>query len=122
MHLGGRDMATLTPPAAPQTPPPQPIGSSPVTDTVQAGLQSISTSLQRRGYLTTEWWTTIVGAGLTVVLSFLHPGGSAAAQTASILAPAVIAMVYTVSRTAHKSALADVLQAAVPDAANNPTA
>lgn len=110
-------------PASPRPPASAAAGSSSTTaDPVQAGLQSISASLQRRGYLTTEWWTTVVGGGLTVLLSYVHPGDAAAPQTAAIIAPALIAVVYSVSRTMHKSALADVLQAALPGASSDSSA
>ena len=40
-----------------------PIGSTPATpagtSTLEAVLQAISQSLERRGYLTTEFWTTL---------------------------------------------------------------
>lgn len=110
-------MTTMTTPTMPQTratPGPAPTA---VTDPLQAGLMSISASLDRRGYLTTEWWTTVAGTAITMLLAYVRPGDSAAPQTAAIIAPALISMVYMVSRTAHKSALADVLQAAMPDAA-----
>jgi len=87
-----------------------------LNDPVQAGLVAISQGLQRRGYLTTEWWTTVIGAALSVVLSYVHVSSSASAQTASILAPALLAAAYAVARTSQKSALSDVLQAALPNA------
>lgn len=100
------------PPAQPPIPtPPMPVVAP---DAVAAGLQSISISLQRRGYLTTEWWTTVVGGALTLMLAYVRPGDTAAPQTAAIIAPVVLAVAYSISRTMHKSALADVLQAALP--------
>jgi hypothetical protein len=107
----GTDAGGATPPAQTQIPPVTPAVAP---DAVAAGLQSISTQLQRRGYLTTEWWTIVIGTAVTLLLAYLRPGDTAAPQTAAIVAPAVLAAAYSVSRTMHKSALADVLQAALP--------
>lgn len=87
------------------------------TDVVQAALAAVSKSLTRRGYLTTEWWTTIIGGALSAVLALVHVKGSSAAQVVAIAAPAVLAALYAIVRTMHKSSLASALGDAFPQAA-----
>lgn len=70
-----------------------------------AMLQAASNSLQH-GYLTTEWWTTVTATALSATLALVGVSGSPAVQVASVLAPPVVAIVYAVARTVHKSALA----------------
>jgi hypothetical protein len=76
---------------------------------VVAAVEAISNALCRRGYLTTEWWTTIVGAALTVALTYVGMPGPAVAKVVVVAAPVVVAAVYAVARTIHKSALAGLL-------------
>ena len=86
-------------------------------DQRQVVLDAISGALQRRGYLTTEWWTTVAAGLLSAVLALVGVAGPAAAQVTGILAPVLVAVVYAVVRTMHKSALAAVLSAALPSPA-----
>lgn len=86
------------------------------TDVLQAALTGISDSLARRGYLTTEWWTTVIGGALSAVLALVHVGGSSATHVVAVAAPAVLAALYAITRTVHKSALASALGAVLPQA------
>jgi len=72
---------------------------------VDAALQAVCNCLQRRGFLTTEWWTTVAAAGLTSVLAKIGVPGPTTVQIVSVLAPLLVAVVYAIARTAHKSAL-----------------
>jgi hypothetical protein len=83
-------------------------------DPRQVVLDALSGALQRRGYLTTEWWTTVAAGLLSAVLALVGLAGPAAAQITGILAPVLVAGLYAVVRTMHKSALAEVLSAALP--------
>lgn len=74
-----------------------------------ATVGAISDALCRRGYLTTEWWTTVVASLLTLSLSYVGVPGPTAAKVVVIAAPVVIAAVYAAARTMHKSALASLL-------------
>ena len=79
---------------------------SPVTE---AALNAMSTALQRRGYLTTEWWTTIAAAGVSLLLAIVGVNGPVAFRVTAVLAPVLVAGIYAVARTAHKSAMAKLL-------------
>jgi hypothetical protein len=79
-------------------------------------LGSISGALVPRGYLTTEWWTTILGGALSAVLALVHVGGTAATHVAAVIAPAVLAALYAITRTMHKSQLASLLSDVFPQA------
>ena len=79
-------------------------------------MQVIASAVGRRGYLTTEWWTTVLAAVLSAVLGLVGLHGPAAAQAAAILAPVLVAAVYAFVRTQHKSALARLAALAVPQA------
>ncbi len=79
-------------------------------------LQDIASAASRRGYLTTEWWTTVLAAVLSTVLGLVGLHGPAAAQAAGILAPVLVAAVYAFARTRHKSALAQLAALAFPQA------
>jgi hypothetical protein len=81
-------------------------------------LAAVTKTLLRRGFLTSEWWTTIAAAGLSTVLALVGVHGSAAAQVVGILAPVIVAATYAAVRTMHKSTLAKVLAAAFPLPAN----
>jgi hypothetical protein len=95
----------------------QPVPGGPANeDVVDAVLESISKSLVPRGYLTTEWWTTITGGALSAVLALVHVGGSTATHVAAVVAPTVLAALYAITRTIHKSALASVLGDVFPQA------
>jgi hypothetical protein len=87
------------------------------TDVAQATLQAVSDSLVPRGYLTTEWWTTIVGGALSAVLAVVHINASSATHVVAVVAPALLAALYAISRTVHKSALASLLRDLFPQAA-----
>ena len=87
------------------------------TDVAQAALQAVSDSLVPRGYLTTEWWTTIVGGALSAVLAVVPISASSATHVVAVLAPALLAALYAIARTMHKSALASVLRDLFPQAA-----
>jgi hypothetical protein len=91
--------------------------SSAPSDPVDAALAAASNSLARRGYLTTEWWTTIIGGALSAVLALVHVSGSNATHVAAVAAPALLAGLYAFTRTMHKSALATALGAVFPQAA-----
>lgn len=88
----------------------------------QAVLQAVSDSLVRRGYLTTEWWTTILGGALSAVLALVHIKASSATHVVAVVAPAALAALYSVTRTLHKSALASALATVFPQAAASTTA
>jgi hypothetical protein len=90
---------------------------------VQDMLTQISKSLIPRGYLTTEWWTTIIGGAVSAVLALVHVSGSNATHVAAVVAPAVLAALYAITRTMHKSALASLLGDVFPQATGgNPSA
>ncbi|MBV9311800.1 MAG: hypothetical protein JOZ73_13290 [Solirubrobacterales bacterium] len=76
----------------------------------------MSSSLLPRGYLTTEWWTTIVAGALSAVLALVHVSGSSATHIVAVATPALLAAVYAIVRTMHKSALAATLRDAFPQA------
>jgi hypothetical protein len=86
------------------------------TDPVQAALQAASRSLVRRGYFTTEWWTTIIGGALSAALALMHIKASSATHVVAVAAPAILAAIYAVTRTMHKSALASALADVFPQA------
>jgi hypothetical protein len=86
-------------------------------DVVQAAIQAVSDSLVPRGYLTTEWWTTIVGGALSAVLAVIHISASSATHVVAVVAPALLAGLYAITRTMHKSALASLLRDLFPQAA-----
>jgi hypothetical protein len=88
----------------------------------QAVLQAVSQSLVRRGYLTTEWWTTIVGGALSAVLALIHINASSATHVVAVAAPALLAALYALTRTMHKSALASALADVFPQAGGADTA
>ncbi len=95
----------------------QPAPPSGTTDVGQAVLQEVSESLVRRGYLTTEWWTTVVGGAVSAILALVHINASSATHVVAVAAPAVLAGLYAVTRTMHKSALAAALADVFPQAA-----
>jgi hypothetical protein len=97
-----------------------------MTDTTQAGntgdpglaaLNAVSESLVRRGYLTTEWWTTIIGGAVSAILALVHINASSATHVVAVAAPAILAALYAVTRTMHKSALASALGDLFPQTA-----
>ena len=90
-----------------------PAGSS---DPAQAVLDDVSKSLVRRGYFTTEWWTTIIGGGLSAVLALVHVSGSSATQVVAVAAPALLAGLYAITRTMHKTAIARSVSDLFPQA------
>jgi hypothetical protein len=85
-------------------------------DAVQAALKALSDSLSRRGYLTTEWWTTVLGGALSAVLALVHISASSATHVVAVVTPALLAALYAITRTLHKSALASLLGDAFPQA------
>ena len=113
------DTALSGPRAAGQPVPPQdsPPPDSPPQKPLQGNpLQDIASAVGRRGYLTTEWWTTVLAALLSAALGLVGLHGPAAAQVTGILAPILVAGVYAVVRTRHKSTLAQLAAAAFPQA------
>jgi hypothetical protein len=119
------DAVTVTqavlPTPTPTPAPPGPVAAGPATQLTPPNpqldpvLAAMSQTLQRRGYLTTEWWTAMVGAALSGLLAVVGVQGPAVAQVAGVLAPVAISAVYTVVRTKHKSALASTLVSAFPE-------
>jgi hypothetical protein len=93
--------------------PPVPSGNS---DVASAVVQSVSESLVRRGYLTTEWWTTMIGGALSAVLAVVHINASSATHVVAVVAPALLAALYAITRTNHKSAVASALGGLFPQA------
>jgi hypothetical protein len=79
-------------------------------------LAAVSKQLLRRGYFTTEWWTTIIGGALSTVLALVHVNASSATHVVAVAAPAVLAGLYAITRTLHKSALATTLAELFPQA------
>lgn len=87
----------------------------------EAALNAMSTTLQRRGYLTTEWWTTVAAAGLSLLLAIVGVNGPVAFQITAVLAPVLVASIYAVVRTVHKSAMAKLLASdLLPASASDP--
>ena len=101
-----------TPTASGATPQQHPQSSVP--------LALIADAVGRRGYLTTEWWTTVLAALLSAALGLVGLHGPAAAQVTGILAPVLVAGVYALVRTRHKSVLAQLAAAAFPQAQPGP--
>jgi hypothetical protein len=91
-------------------------------DAAQAALNEVAKTLGRRGFFTTEWWTTIIGGALSAVLALVHVKGSGAEQAVAVLSPAVLAGLYAVTRTMHKSALAGALSDVFPQASQSAAA
>jgi hypothetical protein len=88
------DSSTTTPPISP-------------VDQENPGLavaNAVSASLVRRGFLTTEWFTTIIALALTALLAWLGVGDSMATQIVGVAAPTILAAVYALVRTRQKSA------------------
>lgn len=95
----------------------QPLPAAPGhTEAGQQALAAVSETLARRGYLTTEWWTTIIGGAVSAVLALVHITGSSATHVVAVVSPALLAGLYAVSRTMHKSALASALSDLFPQA------
>jgi len=98
----------ITPAIAPVKPTtPQPSGIS--SSVGSAVLTAVSASLTRKGFLTSEWWTAVIGAGLSAVVALVGVQGPTGTQIVSVLAPALLAASYAVVRTIHKSKLAALL-------------
>lgn len=76
----------------------------------------MSDSLVRRGYLTTEWWTTVIGGALSAILAVVHINASSATHVAAVAAPALLAALYATTRTTQKSALASAIATVIPQA------
>ncbi len=73
-------------------------------------------SLARRGFFTSEWWTTVIGGALSAALALLHIPASSATHVVAVVAPAALAGLYAVTRTMHKSNLASALGDFFPQA------
>ena len=99
-----------------------PAVSSGNSDPAQAALEAVSGSLARRGYLTTEWWTTMIGGALSAVLALVHINASSATHVVAVIAPALLAGLYAVTRTMHKSVLSSALGAVFPQASGGTVA
>jgi hypothetical protein len=95
-------------------------GSGTGNDVPQQVLADVTDSLSRRGFFTSEWWTTVIGGALSAVLALLHVSSSSATHVAAVVAPAVLAGLYAVVRTVHKSQLAGALSDIFPQAAQPP--
>jgi hypothetical protein len=93
-----------------------PSGPPDSSDIAQELLASVSKQLLRRGYFTTEWWTTIIGGALSTVLALVHVNGSSATHVVAVAAPALLAGLYAITRTLHKSTLASTLTELFPQA------
>jgi hypothetical protein len=93
-----------------------PSGPADSGDVAQELLAAVSKQLLRRGYFTTEWWTTIIGGALSTVLALVHVKGSSATHVVAVVAPALLAGLYAITRTMHKSALATTLTELFPQA------
>jgi hypothetical protein len=114
-HESGR----AVPPSAPAAPAVTTTDGS--GDALETLVDTACQSLQRRGYLTTEWWTTIVGGLLSVVLSAVHLGSSTSLHWAGIVAPTLVAVIYTALRTLHKTALTKMVSTIVDAPSARPT-
>ncbi len=106
--------ASLTPSSSP------PSTAAPASDAADAALSAVSASLLRRGYLTTEFWITLIGAGLSSVLAVVKVPGATAAQVVAIGAPALLAATYAVVRTMHKSRVGRLVAYLLPQSDQNP--
>jgi hypothetical protein len=93
-----------------------PSGPADSGDVAQELFAAVSKQLLRRGYFTTEWWTTIIGGALSTVLALVHVNGSSATHVVAVAAPALLAGLYAITRTLHKSALATALTELFPQA------
>jgi hypothetical protein len=93
---------------------------SPTNDVTQQVVTDVAESLSRRGFFTSEWWTTVIGGALSAVLALLHVSSSSATHVAAVVAPAVLAGLYAIVRTVHKSQLASALAGIFPQAAQSP--
>ena len=95
--------------------------ASDVTNSVWlAAAGSISDTLTRRGFTTTEFWTTSIGFGLTALLALVGVPGSTTTQVVSLLAPTLLAGIYGAVRTMHKSNLSKLLGDIFPQSSDQP--
>jgi hypothetical protein len=85
-------------------------------DVLDASLAALSKSLGRRGFFTTEWWTTMIGGALSAALALIHIKASSATHVVAVVSPALLAALYAITRTMHKSALASALSDFFPQA------
>jgi hypothetical protein len=97
-----------------------PTSDSVATATATAVASAVSQSLARRGYLTTGWFTTVIGGGLTVLLGYVGVSGPVAAQVVTVAAPAVLAAAYAVVRTGQKSRLGAIAADLLPQYTQTP--
>ncbi len=84
-----------------------------------AAVAKIANTVSRPGPLTSEWWSVIIGGGVSSLLAAVGLPGPTATQVAAIAAPVVLALVYAFVRARTKGALADALKAIFPQAQNN---
>jgi hypothetical protein len=89
--------------------------TTPDPDLQDAVLTAVSETLVRRGYLTTEFWTTVVGAALTSVLSVADVANPTATQIVAVATPAVLAAVYATVRSLHKSRFTGLITDLFPE-------
>jgi hypothetical protein len=85
-------------------------------DVAPAVIKAVSDSLVRRGYLTTEWWTTMIGGAVSAILAVVHINASSATHVVAVVAPALLAALYAITRSMHKSAVASALGGVFPQA------
>lgn len=79
-----------------------------------AVVDAVSASLVRRGFLTTEWFTTVIALVLTALLAWIGVGDSTATQIVSVAAPTILAAVYALVRTRQKSTLSQLVSNVFP--------
>ena len=81
-----------------------------------AALAPVANTVSRPGYLTTEWYTLIAAGVVSTLVGKLGVSSNSATQVAAVIAPIAVALIYALVRGHTKGALADVLQAAFPQA------
>ena len=97
-----------------------PNSAAPSTQAVNtAAIAAIANTVARPGPLTTEWWTMLLGGGVSALLAQVHLPGGTAAQVSAIAAPVIVSLVYAFVRSHTKGALADILKELFPQAAAN---
>lgn len=84
----------------------------------EAVLDAVAVTLRRKGFFTSEWWTSIVALALTATIALVGTSNQLTVQIVAIAAPVVVAAAYAYMRSAHKSKLAQfVLNALFGDQA-----
>jgi hypothetical protein len=83
--------------------------SQPPPPVAEAVLNAVAATLRRRGFLTSEWWTSIVALALTATIALAGTRNQLTVQIVAIAAPVVVAASYAYARSAHKSKLAQLV-------------